>query len=123
MFLPKLFKEKSGCQQNVFKKGAEFSLLLLFLSLTIFLLIKDMMHMKKKMKVLIALVCLGAVYLVTKEMENKPISDLAFQNIEALAQGEGFPENFYCINAGDIDCYGHKVEDKYTGFSLRPDEE
>ena len=79
--------------------------------------------MKKRMKVLIALVCLGAVYLVTKEMENKPISDLAFQNIEALAQGEGFPENFICFNNGDIDCYGHKVDYKATGFGLRPDEE
>ena len=80
------------------------------------------MHMKKKMKVLIALVCLGAVYLVTKEMENKPISDLAFQNIEALAQYET-GENYFCINFGDIDCDGVKVEDKYTGLSLRPDEE
>ena len=87
-----------------------------------FLLIKDMMHMKKKMKVLIALVCLGAVYLVTKEMENKPISDLAFQNIEALAQGEG-PENHVCFNYGDIDCYGVKVDYKMTGLNLDPERE
>ncbi|MDO4756396.1 MAG: hypothetical protein Q4A54_08635 [Parabacteroides sp.] len=50
---------------------------------------------------------------------------MAFQNVGALAQGEGygFPENFYCINAGDIDCYGDKVDYKFSGFSIDPERE
>ena len=77
-----------------------------------------------KKKVLLILVGLGAIYGASHYFGTETVSDLAFQNVEALAQGEGgFPENFYCINAGDIDCYGYKVEDKYTGFSLDPERE
>ena len=77
-----------------------------------------------KKKVLLIVIGLGAIYGVSRYLGTETVSDLAFQNVEALAQGEGgFPENFYCLNAGDIDCYGHKVEAKYTGLSLDPERE
>ena len=77
-----------------------------------------------KKKVLLIVIGLGAIYGAFHYFGTETVSDLAFQNVEALAQGEGgFPENFYCINAGDIDCYGYKVDYKATGFRLRPDEE
>ena len=80
---------------------------------------------KMKKKVLVVLIGLGAIYGASQYARNESVSDLAFQNVEALAQGEGygFPENFYCINAGDIDCYGDKVDFKYTGFSIDPERE
>ena len=76
-----------------------------------------------KKKVLLIVIALGAIYGASRYLGTETVSDLAFQNVEALAQGEGFPENFYCINVGDIDCYGDKVEDKYTGFGLDPERE
>jgi hypothetical protein len=82
----------------------------------------NLLDMKKK--VLLIVIALGAIYGASRYLGTETVSELAFQNVEALAQGEGgFPENFYCINAGDIDCYGHKVEDKYTGFGLDPERE
>ena len=76
-----------------------------------------------KKKVLLIVIGLGAIYGASHYLGSETVSDLAFQNVEALAQGEGFNENFYCINRGDIDCYGDKVDYKATGFGLRPDEE
>ena len=75
-----------------------------------------------KKKVLLIVIALGATYGASRYLGTETVSDLAFQNVEALAQYET-GENYFCINFGDIDCDGVKVEDKYTGFSLRPDEE
>ncbi len=73
---------------------------------------------KNKIKIGLVLLCLSGCFFFS--MEKKQLTDLTLKNIEALAQGEGPTENYYCIGSGDIDCYGDKVEDMYTGFSLRP---
>lgn len=75
---------------------------------------------KKGIKVIIAILCLGGIYTLFENDSNEQLTNLAFKNIEALAQGEEPGENYICFNYGDIDCYGDKVEDMYTGFSLRP---
>ena len=76
-----------------------------------------------KKKVVLIVIGLGAIYGAFHYFGTETVSDLAFQNVEALAQGEGFNENYYCKNRGDIDCYGDKVEAKYTGLSLDPERE
>lgn len=75
-----------------------------------------------KKKVLLIVIGLGAIYGVSRYLGTETVSDLAFQNVEALAQYET-GENYYCINFGDIDCDGVKVEAKYTGLSLDPERE
>ena len=75
-----------------------------------------------KKKVVLIVIGLGAIYGASHYFGTETVSDLAFQNVEALAQYET-GENYYCINFGDIDCDGVKVDYKATGFSLRPDEE
>lgn len=77
---------------------------------------------KMKKKVLVVLIGLGAIYGASRFTGNESVSDLAFQNIEALAQYET-GENYYCINFGDIDCNGVKVDYKMTGFSIDPERE
>ena len=82
----------------------------------------NLLDMKKK--VLLIVIALGSIYGASRYFGTETVSDLAFQNVEALAQGEGgFPENFYCLNAGDIDCYGVKVDYKMTGLGLDPERE
>lgn len=76
-----------------------------------------------KKKVLLIVIGLGVIYGASRYLGTETVSDLAFQNVEALAQGEGFNENFICINPGDIDCYGDKVDYKMTGLSLDPERE
>lgn len=76
-----------------------------------------------KKKVVLIVIGLGAIYGASHYFGTETVSDLAFQNVEALAQGEGIKENYVCLNFGDIDCYGDKVDYKMTGFGLRPDEE
>ncbi|GKG74099.1 hypothetical protein DXA15_22930 [Parabacteroides sp. AM58-2XD] len=62
---------------------------------------------------------LGAWYYCHTASQKSLINDLAFDNIEALAgNGEGSHENYVCFNYGEVDCYGDKVEVKYSGFSL-----
>lgn len=75
-----------------------------------------------KKKVLLIVIGLGAIYGASHYFGTETVSDLAFQNVEALAQYET-GENYFCINFGDIDCDGVKVEDKYTGLSLDPERE
>ena len=75
-----------------------------------------------KKKVLLIVIGLGAIYGASRYFGTETVSDLAFQNVEALAQGEG-PENHVCFNYGDIDCYGAKVDYKMTGFGLDPERE
>jgi hypothetical protein len=76
-----------------------------------------------KKKVLLIVIGLGAIYGASRYLGTETVSDLAFQNVEALAQGEGNQGNYYCINYGDIDCYGDKVDYKITGFGLDPERE
>ena len=78
---------------------------------------------KKGLKIAIVFICMGMAGIFWQNRQTVSLNELALENVEALAQGEGFPENFYCINVGDIDCYGDKVEDKYTGFGLDPERE
>lgn len=73
---------------------------------------------KKSLKGSIVLVCLTGVYLYSQDKPTIQLNEIVLQNIEALAQGEGNPGNFYCT--GDIDCIGYKVYEKITGFSLKP---
>ena len=75
-----------------------------------------------KKKALLIVIGLGAIYGASHYFGTETVSDLAFQNVEALAQYET-GENYFCINFGDIDCDGVKVEDKYTGLSLDPERE
>ena len=44
-----------------------------------------------------------------------PLSELALENVEALANGEGH-ENYGCIGDGEIDCYGMKVAIRVDGL-------
>ena len=55
---------------------------------------------------------LGAYFYVQTEKEN--LTDLALDNIEALAQGEN--TNLYCFGEGDIDCKGIKVKNRFDGI-------
>ena len=48
--------------------------------------------------------------------DSPSIGELAILNIEALAQGEN--GGYLCINDGDIDCHGYKVEFKVEGLNL-----
>ena len=42
---------------------------------------------KKMLKVTVALVCMGGMYLFTRSSQSQPLTDLTKANIEALAQG------------------------------------
>lgn len=70
------------------------------------------MNMKNKIKVLIGFSCLCGAYYLSQPTE-VDLTDLAFDNIEALASGEG-SGNMKCYGVGDIDCLGYKVEEKVT---------
>ncbi|OUO49664.1 hypothetical protein B5F77_14365 [Parabacteroides sp. An277] len=76
--------------------------------------------MKQKSKILavMAICIMGMVglYQVHNAKEKQPLSDLALENINALASGEN--GNVYCIGRGDIECLGNRVEFRYDGFSL-----
>lgn len=50
-------------------------------------------------------------------MKQNTLDSLAFQNIEALAQSEN-DAGAYCYGIGSVDCRGHKVEYKISGYSL-----
>ena len=75
-----------------------------------------------KKKVLLIVIGLGAIYGASRYLGTETVSDLAFQNVEALAQYET-GENYFCINFGDIDCDGVKVDYKMTGLGLDPERE
>lgn len=65
----------------------------------------------------IALLCsLGGLYFYPIQSDKNVLTDLAFENIEALAFEEGPNENFMCYGWGDIECHGIKVERKTSGF-------
>lgn len=75
--------------------------------------------MKRRILFAIVLMGIGGIYLFTQKSQVQSLTDLALTNIEALAQGEGGAENYYCINHGDIECNGYKAERKISGFSLK----
>ncbi|WP_456087818.1 NVEALA domain-containing protein [Parabacteroides sp.] len=75
--------------------------------------------MKKKtlVKLILAAGCLMAAYCFSGNRETTDLNKLAFQNIEALAQGEN-DADANCFGCGSVDCRGHKVEYKISGLSL-----
>lgn len=70
--------------------------------------------MKTKVKVFIVIVAIFLISIINKR-GGVEFTDLVFNNIEALANTEGEGE-FFCFGTGSIDCYGDKVEIKYTGL-------
>ena len=75
--------------------------------------------MKRETLVKLILVtgCLMAEYCLSGNRETTDLNKLAFQNIEALAQGEN-DADANCFGCGSVDCRGHKVEYKISGLSL-----
>ena len=73
---------------------------------------------RKAFKVIMgAAVCIGCgVYGYTHQIKEGAISPLAFENIEALAQGED-EGNYFCYGSGDIPCANRCV--KYRFNNLR----
>ena len=65
------------------------------------------------LKLLTGIVCLTGIYFCA-QTEKENLTDLALDNIEALAQGEN--TNLYCFGEGDIDCKGIKVKKRFEGF-------
>ena len=60
-------------------------------------------------------ICSGSMYFFRQQTENeKPVSDLALANVEALASGEG--GNFRCLGYGDVECYGYRVRMKFENL-------
>lgn len=71
--------------------------------------------MKQLFKITFLLACVAsAFYLGTSE--NKEVHDIAFNNIEALASGEG--GSVHCFGSGSVDCLGHKVSYRFDNYSL-----
>ena len=62
--------------------------------------------------------CLVAAYCLSDNRGTTDLNQLAFQNIEALAQGENNEGTYYCYGYGSVDCRGYKVEYKISGLSL-----
>ena len=75
--------------------------------------------MKKKtvLKLLFIASCLVAVCSLFYNNETSTLDSLAFQNVEALAQGEN-DADANCFGCDSVDCRGHKVEYKISGLSL-----
>ena len=75
--------------------------------------------MKKKtlVKLILAAGCLITAYCFSGNRETTDLNKLAFQNIEALAQGEN-DADANCYGCGSVDCRGYKVEYKISGLSL-----
>lgn len=70
--------------------------------------------------VVIAILGLIGISIFSIDTNTKQLTELVLENIEALAQSEGPNENVICFGSGDIDCYGYKVEDMYSGYNLKP---
>ncbi|MDR1341522.1 MAG: NVEALA domain-containing protein [Prevotellaceae bacterium] len=56
----------------------------------------------------------GVSYSVLCANHKPQITDLVLKNVEALAQGES--SSTFCLGHGEVECYGAKVEVKYTGL-------
>ena len=74
--------------------------------------------MKKKIiKLLfIGAVIVGSLYSFTEEKNT--VETLLFDNIEALASGEGGGTTYHCYGVGEVDCYGYRVEFMIDGMDL-----
>lgn len=60
-------------------------------------------------------ICSGSIYFFQQQAENeKPVSDLALANVEALASGES--GNFMCLSNGDVECNGYRVKMKFENL-------
>jgi len=70
--------------------------------------------MKCKIKILIVVTAIVSVFIFTKKENKSILQDLTFNNVEALANGEGGFS--LCIGAGSIDCGSDKVDIKITGL-------
>ena len=67
--------------------------------------------------IVIAILLIGGLYL-TRE-EEVTISDIALDNVEALAAGEGGWGRWHCLGSGSLDCPdGRKVEFIVENYSL-----
>ena len=77
--------------------------------------------MKKKIFGIIAFAAIAAVsgWNYTLNMNNVNLSDLALENVEALAQGEQFNETFICLGSGNVECNGSFVQYKISGYHLK----
>lgn len=65
------------------------------------------------LKFLVGSICLlGTYFYAQPEKEN--LTDLALENVEALAQDEY--TNYICLGQGDIDCDGIKVKRRFDGL-------
>ena len=86
---------------------------------TTFVQVETDTKMKRKtlVKLILATGCLIAAYCFSGNGETTDLNKLAFQNIEALAQGEN-DADANCCGCGSVDCRGYKVEYKISGLSL-----
>jgi len=77
------------------------------------------MDMKKTiLKLLFFLICFccGGYLLHEKDNRNE-LTDIAFNNIEALANNEG-SDRFFCYEIGSLDCNGQKVKYRINTLSF-----
>ena len=76
-------------------------------------------NMKKKtvLKLLFITSCLVAVCSLFYNNETSTLDSLAFQNVEALAQGEN-DDDAHSYGYGSVDCRSYKVKYKISGLSL-----
>ena len=74
--------------------------------------------MKKKIVKLLFIVSvmISSFFYLSEQRES--VETLLFNNIEALASGEGDGSMYNCYGWGEIDCYGNKVEFMIDGMDL-----
>ena len=79
---------------------------------------KVITDMKKRITKLlfIGVFIIGCLYSFSEERQT--VETLIFDNIEALAYGEDGGATYHCYGAGNIDCYGYKVEYMIDGMDL-----
>lgn len=75
------------------------------------------MTKQKKSQLLVGIIlcALTLGYIYQNKSKEVVLSPLSLENIEALANGE-VDENYHCYGYGEVDCYGHKVKLKISGF-------
>jgi hypothetical protein len=77
---------------------------------------------KKGLKIAIVFICMGMAGIFWQNRQTVSLNELALENVEALAQGEHLPINYWCFGSGDMDCEGRKVYNIISGFGLNRDE-
>lgn len=75
------------------------------------------MKRKNVMKVILLVLCMAGGCLFQFGNKQAVLNDLAMDNIEALAGGEG-TGGYTCLGSGSVDCHGDYVEIKVDGYSL-----